>query len=408
MDFMRVGLGSLLLAVMLAGCSVARGSAIPQSGTPQAAGRATSAGTPSCTTPGPGVADPNAPHGLMVWLDSVDAAQNTPGVLQYLPSDPNLCGASIVVLWSGVDRGPAVSPQYDFSRVEKATQPWLKAGKKVNLLFIGTNEVGPTDTATPAWVLAQTGANQVDLVPCPDPGTTGSIGPPTPVYWEPGYANPWHAFINRVIAKYATDTSIGYMRFGLGAGAEDFPQHGADANCFPLWQKYGMSAKRWATFSSNLTETIAGISARHNSIVQQVVALNPFNDPAAPYNVSFAVATTAAANGIGFGTENLGSGSYGTVVEPCTKNASVPYWCKSFETYAGKVPLEFQPINFTLKAGAHVAPLTTLLPYAILNHAQLFELYPQEWLTADDPQYPTYAAHHIAWQNTLTQAAAQL
>jgi hypothetical protein len=307
------------------------------------------------------------------------------------------------VLWSGIDKGPSVHPQYDFSPIERAIKPWIAAGKTVNLLLVGTDEVGATDNATPAWVLAQTGSNHVDLVPCADPGGTHVV-PPTPVYWEQGYVTPWHKFISAVIEHYGSNANVGYMRFGIGAGAEDFPQHGADGNCFPAWQKYGLSAKFWAQYSAKLTGFIAATARRYDSTVQQLVALNPFSDPAQPFNVQDEVANVAAADGVGFGTENLGSGHYGRVVEKCTSE----YWCRAFTTHAGQVPLEFQPINFTLQPGTNIAPLPKLLAYAMYNNAQIFEIYPQDWLTADDPHYSTYAAHHVAWKNAFTKAAAIL
>ncbi len=401
----RAWLAAASLSVLVGGCAAAAPNPVPAALARRAAAQPQAAVT--CRGPAPGAADPSAVHGLMVWLYSTVEVKKNPAILRYLTKDPNLCGASIVVLWSGIDKGPTAGRQYDFSVVERAIAPWAAVHKRVNLLFDGTNEVGPTDTATPAWVLAQTGSNAVDVVPCPDPGP-GSVGPPTPVYWEPGYSTPYRAFIAAAIKRYGRDPRIGYMRFGLGAGAEDFPQHGADGACFPAWQKYGLSAKYWAEFSASLTRYIARTSKDAGATVQQLVALNPFADAAAPYPVADRVAAAAAANGVGFGTENLGSGNYGSVVEPCTKNASVPYWCAAFTAHAGAVPLEFQPINFTLQAGTKIAPLPQLLPYAMANHAQIFELYPQEWLTADDPSYPTYAAHHAAWKRALDTAAAIL
>lgn len=399
---------ALALVTALAGCAAMQAAVPPRTALAPASTHAGASGSAlSCHGNPSRAADPSAVHGLMVWLDSVDLAKKEPAILQYLPKDPKLCGASIVVLWSGIDRGPTASPQFDFTPIERAMKPWVAAGKLVNLLFIGNNEVGTTDTATPSWVLAQTGANAVDLVPCPNPGP-GSVGPPTPVYWEQGYSTPWRAFIAKAIARYGRNPHVGYMRFGLGAGAEDFPQHGADGACFAAWQKYGLSAKFWAQFSASLTRYIGNTARRNASTVQQLVALNPFEDASAPFPVANRVASAAAASGVGFGTENLGSGNYGTVVESCTKNASVPYWCAAFQAHAGVVPLEFQPINFTLQPGTHIAPLPSLLPYAIANHAQIFELYPQEWLTADDPTFSTYAAHHVAWQRALTRAAATL
>jgi hypothetical protein len=363
----------------------------------------------ACTKPSTSVPDAHAQYGLFVWLDSLDITKSQPQILRYLPKDPHLCGASIVVLWSGVDKGPAVKPQYDFGAVETAIQPWAAAKKRVNLLFAGVDEVGPQDRATPAWVLAQSGAGKVDVVPCPNPGTAGSVGPPTPVYWERGYSRPWRAFIAAAIARYAHDPRIGYMRFGIGAGAEDFPQHGADANCFSAWQKYGLSAQFWARFSSSLVRAIAADTRASGSQVQQLVALNTFDDPAAPFNVPDAVAHVAAANGVGIGTENLGAGNYGTAVVACTANSPQPYWCAPFRLHRGAVPLQFQPISYTLNpAFPNLAPLPKLLPYAIYNGAQIFELYPQEWLAADDPSWPTYKAHHKAWTRALAAAAAAL
>ncbi|HEX3671304.1 MAG TPA: hypothetical protein VHT92_06315 [Candidatus Cybelea sp.] len=399
---MRLTDVSLVTALCVAGCSAS--SAVTMTPLGNGAAAAATSAAFSCRQKAPNAADPDAVHGLMVWLDGIDEIKKEPSILTYLPKDRNLCGASIVVLWSAVDKGPGASPQYDFATIDQAMQPWIAAKKIVNLLFVGVDEVGTTDHATPPWVLAQTGPDHVDVITCSDPGN-GKAAPPTPVYWEQGYAAPWHKFIGAAIAHYGSESNVGYMRFGLGAGAEDFPQHGADGNCFALWQSYGLSAKFWAQFSARLTAFIAADARRHNSTVQQLVALNPFNDPAQPFDVVGEVANVAAKNGVGFGTENLGSGHYGWIVRSCT---SQEYWCGAFQAHAGQVPLEFQPINFTLQPGTHIAPLPKLLPYAMYNHAQVFEIYPQDWLTADDPYYDTYAAHHVAWKTAFTKAAAIL
>jgi len=390
---------ALFLTVALTAC----GAVLPQqhaASTPDAA-RVSPRGV-TCRETAPGAADPTAVHGLMVWIDSTHLTTAQPDILHYLPGDPKLCGASIDVLWSGIDKGPSAPHQYRWKVVENAIAPWVAAGKRANLLFVGVNEVGTADTATPSYVLA--GPNPAPTVPaCTNPGPGTQAGPPTPVYWNPRYKGPWRAFIAAAIKRYGRDPRIGYMRFGLGAGAEDFPQHGADGNCFAAWQKYGLSgAQYWAAFSSDLTRYIGRTARADHSTVQQIVALNPFADTASPYPVAGAVASAAAGAGVGIGTENLGSGNYGSTVQPCT---NAQYWCGAFDASAGKVPEEFQPINFTLDENITIAPLTSLLPYAIHNHAQIFELYPQEWLTADDPHFPTYAQYHRAWQKTLSQAA---
>jgi hypothetical protein len=401
---LRSGVVAIAALAGIAGCSGSGGgpATIPP---PAGIARQAMPGLRSCRQPAPRAPDPDGVHGLMVWLDSVEETKNDPAILKYVAADPNLCGASIVVLWSGIDRGPNANPQYDFSPIERTIQPWIAAHKIVNLLLTGVDEVGTSDRATPAWVLAQTGPNHVDLVPCTDPGG-GVVVPPTPVYWQPGYLTPWHKFISAVIRRYGRNPNLGYMRFGLGAGAEDFPQHGADGNCFPVWhKKYGLSGRFWAQYSARLTSFIAAAARRDDSSAQQMVALNPFDDPKQPFNVQNEVANVAAADGVGFGTENLGSGQYGSVVEKCTPKE---YWCEAFMAHAGHVPLEFQPINFTLKPGTHILPLPKLLAYALYNDAQVFEIYPQDWLTADDPHYWTYGAHHAAWERAFTKAAGIL
>jgi len=71
----------------------------------------------------------------------------------------------------------------------------------------------------------------------------------------------------------------------------------------------------------------------------------------------------------------------------------VPYWCAAFDAHAGRVPLQFQTISYTLDPDDPNLPqLPALVPYGITNHAQIFELYPQDWLTADDPTYASYPA----------------
>ena len=239
----------LLIGAGVSGC--ARGGygfgPIPQGpsgGVPAPVGGGAPTPRPACRSALKTVPDPQAPHGLYVWIDSLEQTKNQPAILQYLPKDANLCGASIVVFWSAVDRGPAASPQYDFAAVESAIKPWASAGKLVNLLFANVNETGTSDTATPAWVLAQTGANKVNSVACPDPGPGQSAGPPTPVYWETGFEKPYRAFVKAVIAAYGGDPRIGYMRFGVGPGAEDFVAHGADGACLAKWQAYGRRSGR--------------------------------------------------------------------------------------------------------------------------------------------------------------------
>jgi hypothetical protein len=95
----------------------------------------------------------------------------------------------------------------------------------VNLIVWGTDEKASQQVdgtpATPAYVLAAT-----DTVSCPNDGSI-------PLYWEPGYAQPWRAFEAALVAHVAGNAEIGYIRFGLGTRGEDFPVDGfAQGKCF--------------------------------------------------------------------------------------------------------------------------------------------------------------------------------
>jgi hypothetical protein len=41
-------------------------------------------------------------------------------------------------------------------------------------------------------------------------------------------------------------------------------------------------------------------------------------------------------------------------------------------------------------------------------YAQVVELYPQEWLVADDPAWPTFAQYHEAYAQGLARAASEV
>jgi hypothetical protein len=398
--------GIIACAASLAACSSSVGAStsqaipvIPASLAPAAA---------SCLSPISTLSDPNGTHGLYVWIHNFLPASEQAAINKYVIPDPTACGASIVVLWSQVDNGPGAATQYDFTSIEKAIGPWAKAGKPVNLLFAGASETGTNDTATPKWVLAQTGSNAVPLVSCPDPGASQKASAPAPVYWDQGYATPYRAFIAQVMKRFNNDPRIGYMRFGIGMGVEDYVQHGADGACAPTWAPYGLTGfAYWAAFSKDMVAYIKSLHPKK----QIIIAINNFagdGAPDSPNAVPNVVASAAAPRGIGFGTLNLGAFDGAHIDEPCMQDKPFPpYWCRAFNAHKGVVPLLFQPITYAFNPDMPaVAPLGQLLAYAQTNQAQVFELYPNEWLGADDPQWPTYAAHRAYLAKTLQAAAA--
>src|SRR5215470_6688598 len=62
-------------------------------------------GAPPCIGHNPHVAVPSAPHGMFVWLFSVDAQRSVNLFKKHvIGKDPSLCGASAVVTWSDVEK----------------------------------------------------------------------------------------------------------------------------------------------------------------------------------------------------------------------------------------------------------------------------------------------------------------
>ena len=196
------------------------------------------------------------------------------------------------------------------------------------------------------------------------------------------------------------------MRFGQGFGTEAEPGHGYDGStsngpgatwsaiqpdCQNAWYSTSLtpalSPATWEAHSKNIVNAIAAAASAASSTKQMMIALNGFNaDTQATlagfngFTIPNDVSALAASNGIGFGTENLGDTSPAT--SPCGGSSSNLYWCGPVNApYANAVPIEFQPITATTSNSS--LDISTLLPYALSNHAQILELYPAEWLTAN-------------------------
>jgi hypothetical protein len=66
-------------------------------------------------------------------------------------------GAVMLIQWANVDQGPSANPQYVWTSVDSAIQPWVAAGKKVNLVVWPVAD-SASNTATPAYVLNSLGS----------------------------------------------------------------------------------------------------------------------------------------------------------------------------------------------------------------------------------------------------------
>ena len=369
---------------------------------------------PPCTGTDHRVADPTAPHGMYVWNPyKVQGGVYEQYMEQYvIGKDPNLCGVSILVGWSNVEK---TKGNFDWSQVLTWATPYVNAGLTVNLLFADASEVG-SNTATPSWVTDPSGDN-VATISC-------SGQPSYPDYMDPTFEKDYEAFIAAAVAEFSQPaptgssitSSIGYMRFGLGAGVEAYPAHLSDYPndaCSQLWtaSPINYSFDAWVTHTRHIVNYMGSLNANGK---QLMIALNEIAGyPDSFYDYPNDAAEVAANNAVGFGTENLGIGHVadaGTAPKPCNPQGTDGsiYWCEAFNRHVGTVPFEFQPIE------AVVVPLPNynisfpnLLQFALDNNTQLFEIYPEDWLEADSPtqMFPGSGGDSATWKSAFNATA---
>jgi hypothetical protein len=334
---------------------------------------------PSCTDSLSSVAVPSAPHGLFAIL-----FPNMPlngKAEQLLLHNPVVCGANMYLVWNEIDRGPGADPRYDFADIDGRMQPWIKAGKEVNLIVWATGYgKGGRARATPDYVF-----RKVQSVSCPNAGEV-------PVFWEKGFMENYQQFMSAVVQHFGSTSSVGYIRFGLGLGGETYP-----ACMYPLKSK-GFSPQRWTRYIFEMLDYEASL----NSPKQLMVGINSFGNPP---DLSFAdaVARHAAQRGIGIGSQGLS-------IEDARADQSGAHcavdWCRNFREAGGKVPLELQTVKQSdPDGGGRVGSMVDLLPFAQKLHAQILEIYLQDWLVAYDPGNPDYERHHKEYQQAFEAAA---
>ncbi len=304
-------------------------------------------------------------------------------VQTYLVHNSAVSGANFVVQWSAIDQGPSVSPQYDWSSLDTAMQPWVAAGKKTNLI-VWTVSDAATNVAMPQYIWNNLGAANF--------ATCG--GERIPNYFSPAFQIPYQAFMAAIVKHYGSNPNVGYIRFGLGRGGETFPGWGMgkEAACTSALTRWGWTETAWINYLNSMLNYEASLRSSKQLMVG-IVGTNLTR------NVPSAVAATAAPAHIGFGSQGLEAKDL-TSYPNCTSN-----WCNLFNQYAGQVPLELQTVAPSDPTGAGTGSLVDLVPFAISHHTAILEIYYQDWLLAFDPAYPGYGKYGPAYAKVLTEAA---
>lgn len=264
------------------------------------------------------------------------------------------------------------------------------AGKEVNLI-VWTTEYGPGASATPSYVL-----NQVNTTQCAQP--SGQKTAITPIFWEPGFASNYEVFISALIQRYQNNPSIGYVRFGLGTGGEDFPLPSFTApQCLSQLRSYGYSPQVWLNYTYRMLDYEASLHSQK----QLMVGINSI--PSQNGSIVDLVAARAVQDGIGFGSQGLTS----LDIQRYKDNVSCAAdWCNLFSKYAGRVPLELQTYSASSPDGSGIGSLPQMLSFALSLHTQIFEVYVQDFLTAYAPPFQNYSEFHASYAQAFENTAA--
>jgi hypothetical protein len=368
----------------------------------------TTASAPPCKGNDPLVAVPGAPHGMYVWNPNAFPKYLTPLANDVIGIDHTLCGASLVISWADLE---PTKGNFNWQFVADEAKPYTDKGLTVNLLFSDSTE-GPTNNITPAWVTdpASAGGDGAPTVTC-----TGQ--PTIPVFFSQIFESDWEAFIVAVTHEYSFNNSalapsVGYLRFATAGGAEALPPTGYNDGgaCQAQWAAAGMTYPVWKQHEINIVNTMGAQSTDKQMIVSLPGLSGGPNKPGTNttdvYDMSNAVAAVAASKHIGFSFENLGVKPVSPPA-PCNPAANLTdlHWCQAYHTYAGVVPLNMQPITATSNHNTATFDIADLLPYALDNNIQVFELYPDEWIQADSPEFTGFlgqAAHYKAALNNAS------
>ena len=334
-------------------------------------------------------------------------AGSDPEFRNFLPnllSSNVVSGTTIGIEWGGSDQGPSAgSSQYDWSYPDAQIQAWVQAGKKVNFVVWATadnadnscgteGQYGADNTgncAIPAYVWTALGSS--NITSCVSQFGTQQM----PNYFATAFQNNYQKFMAAMIQHYKGNANIGYIRFGLGHGGESFPVanwNDATTQCGQDYvNNWGLSIQTWENYLASMLNYEGSL----NSPIQLMVGVTPMGNPNS--TVPDYASAVAVQNNIGFGSQGLEESD----VNNCS--GATADWCELFAQYTGQVPLELQTyLQSCPDNSCTTGSLVDLIPFAVANHATVFELYYQDWLVAYDSNYPGY---YPAYQPILQAAA---
>ncbi len=251
----------------------------------------------------------------------------------YLYTNSTVNGATIAIEWAGSDQGPSAGAnQYDWTYPDAQIQPWIGAGKKVNLVVwansdsannscgpeaqYGTSNIGNCALPTYIW----TALGSANATTCVTQAGTQQM----PNYFTTAFQSNYQKFIAATIQHYKNNPSVGYIRFGLGHGGESLPVAGWNDTTTACGQAYvnawRLTVQTWESYLL----TMLNYEGSLKSPVQLMVGVTPLGIPGS--KVPDYEAPIAVQNHIGFGSQGLQA----TDVNNCP--GATADWCNLFQS----------------------------------------------------------------------------
>ena len=308
--------------------------------------------------------------------------------------DPTLCGASLVIFWSAVETAKGV---YDWTAVTTAAQAVHRRRPHRQSAVLGSHRSGH-DQPGHAGVgdrAGQRGRRRRGI---------GHLRrqPTMPVYWDPAYEAAWTSFIAAAIQQFSFGnspiaTNVGYMRFATGrrrrsAGAGRRTATAAIARrCGPA-----------AGYTYDVVERARGAHHQRHGYANRPTSRSWRRWRRRPAPRTSTTRRTRALQSRSRDKSAFRSRTWASATwpprhrrpAPCDPQAQIAnlHWCQAYTNYVGQVPFAAQPITATTNTNVVTMDIAKLLQYGLANHIQIFELYPEEWLSANSPTWPSFDA----------------
>ena len=259
-----------------------------------------------------------------------------------------------------------------------------------------------------------TGGHSFTQPPPPPPPTgnnyTACGGQQVPNWRASAFVTNYKAAVQAMVTHFNGNSSVGYIRIGLGKGGEiNLPQGWNNASsgaCYGGYTtKWGYTAGADASFTWNayLQDMLNYEGSLHSS-KKLLVSITPISGVGV--SVDDFIAPIAIANNMSFGNQGLESSDI-TNFPSCGGD-----WCNLFAQYHPAVT-ELQTLGQSCPASsgcpnqlsADTGPLPPLLPFATAHGANDLELYYQDWLIAYDPNYSGNSVYGATYKAAIETAA---